>query len=158
MHVLLHSTFLFICSSQGSSKKQPNCLESTVQSGGQLRKLPNQKSRFVLFLTDFSIKHMAQRPHPIFFFLFNNFKLLLKIFRKGLHFSLLNPTILSIYMNQKNNTAEPSGLLLPKSSSIPALRQARRSQQNLGPLTCGCSNSAVLVTDSALPQLSAILF
>lgn len=76
---------------------------------------------------------------------------------KCLHFSLPNPTILLIDMNQRNNSAEPSGPLSPV-SSIPALLTARMSQLNLGLWTYSCNSSAVVVMNPNPPQLSAVLF
>ena len=76
---------------------------------------------------------------------------------KCLHFSLPNPTILLIDVNQKNNSTEPSGLLSPP-SSIPALLTARMSQLNRGLRTYSCNSSAVAVMRPNPPQLSAVLF
>ena len=101
-----------------------------------------------------SIKLMAQHPPNSTPFPFSSFQHSSNSYSsssgKGLHFSLPNPTILSMYMNQKNNSAEPSGLLSPVSSSIPALLTTRMSQLNRGPLIQlqqrGCSGNELTPT------------
>ena len=86
--VLPCGAFLFICWAQGSSQVQPNCSESTVQSGGQFRKLPDQTPHAGHLFSFPQITHKAYssaspQPGPISFFLFSiPFKLLLKLFRK----------------------------------------------------------------------------